>query len=80
MAYLASTRSDGEYFAYLGWPMLVVLLLAAVCFWRDLRVRALAVTFVVLEFFSLGSRTVVVGGLHIPATGCPGTTSRGCRC
>ena len=57
-----------EYFAYLGWPMLVVLLLAAVCFWRDLRVRALAVTFVVLEVFSLGSRTVVVRGLHIPAT------------
>jgi hypothetical protein len=60
-----------EYFAYLGWPMLVVLLLAAVCFWRDLRVRALAVTFVVLELVSLGSRTVVVGGLHIPATAMP---------
>ena len=45
-----------EYFAYLGWPMLVVLVLAAVCFWRDLRVRALAVAFVVLEVFSLGSR------------------------
>jgi hypothetical protein len=60
-----------EYFAYLGWPMLVVLLLAAVCFWRDLRVRALAVTFVVLEWFSLGSRTVVVEGLHIPATAMP---------
>ena len=57
-----------EYFAYLGWPMLVVLVLAAVCFWRDLRVRALALAFVVLEILSLGSRTVVVGGLHIPAT------------
>jgi hypothetical protein len=57
-----------EYFAYLGWPMLVVLVLAAVCFWRDLRVRALAVAFVVLEVLSLGSRTVVVRGLHIPAT------------
>ena len=57
-----------EYFAYLGWPMLVVLVLATVCFWRDLRVRALAVAFVVLEVLSLGSRTVVVRGLHIPAT------------
>jgi hypothetical protein len=56
-----------EYFAYLGWPMLVVLLLAAVCFWRDLRVRALAVTFAVLEVFSLGSRTIVTHGLHYPA-------------
>ena len=57
-----------EYFAYLGWPMLIVLLLAAVCFWRDLRVRALAVAFVVLEVLSLGSRTVVVRGLHLPAS------------
>ncbi len=56
-----------EYFAYLGWPMLVVLLVAAVRFWRDLRVRALAVTFAALEAFSLGSRTVVLGGLHYPA-------------
>jgi hypothetical protein len=56
-----------EYFAYLGWPMLVVLLVAAVCFWRDLRVRALAVTFAVLEVFSLGSRTIVTHGLHYPA-------------
>src|ERR1700722_12506174 len=29
-----------EYFAYLGWPMLAVLLLAAACFWRDPRGRA----------------------------------------
>ncbi len=56
-----------EYFAYLGWPMLVVLLLAAACFWRDPRVRALAVTFAALEVFSLGSRTIVVHGLHYPA-------------
>jgi hypothetical protein len=57
-----------EYFAYLGWPMLVVLVLAAVCFWRDLRVRALALAFAVLEVLSLGSRAVVMRGLHIPAT------------
>jgi hypothetical protein len=56
-----------EYFAYLGWPMLAVLLLAAICYWRDLRVRALAVTFAVLEVFSLGSRTIVLHGLHYPA-------------
>jgi len=36
-------------------------------FWRDLRVRALALTFAVLEVFSLGSHTVVVHGLHYPA-------------
>jgi hypothetical protein len=57
-----------EYFAYLGWPLLIVLLLAVVRFWSDLRVRALALTFAVLEVFSLGSHTVVVHGLHYPAT------------
>jgi hypothetical protein len=56
-----------EYFAYLGWPMLAVLLLAAACFWRDPRVRALAVTFAVLEVCSLGSRAIVLHGLHYPA-------------
>jgi hypothetical protein len=56
-----------EYFAYLGWPMLAVLLLAAACFWRDLRVRALAVTFAVLEVLSLGSHAIVLHGLHYPA-------------
>ena len=60
-----------EYLAYLGWPMLVVLLVAAVRFWGDLRVRALAVTFAALEVFSLGSRTVVAGGLHYPAAMLP---------
>jgi hypothetical protein len=56
-----------EYFAYLGWPMLAVLLLAAACFWRDPRVRAVAVTFAVLEVFSLGSHSIVLHGLHYPA-------------
>jgi hypothetical protein len=56
-----------EYFGYLGWPMLAVLLLATACFWRDPRVRAVALTFAVLEVFSLGSHTIVLHGLHYPA-------------
>jgi hypothetical protein len=43
-----------EYLGYLGWPLLVVLVAAAVCYWRDPRVRATAVTWTVLELFSLG--------------------------
>jgi len=43
-----------EYLAYLGWPLIVVLLAAAVRYWRDPRVRATAVTFAVLELFSFG--------------------------
>ncbi len=53
-----------EYLAYLGWPLLVVLVAAAVRFWRDPRVRAAAVTWAVLEVLSLGaeSRTPLPGG------------------
>jgi hypothetical protein len=43
-----------EVLAYLGWPLIVVLVAAAIRFWRDPRVRAAAVTFVVLELCSLG--------------------------
>lgn len=55
-----------EYFAYLGWPMLAVALIAAVVFWRDLRVRTMAVTFAALELFSLGSKTIASHGLRWP--------------
>jgi hypothetical protein len=43
-----------EVLAYLGWPLIVVLVVAAIRFWRDPRVRAAAVAFVVLALCSLG--------------------------
>jgi len=43
-----------EYLAYLGWPLLAVLVIAAVWGWRDPRVRVCAVTFAALELLSLG--------------------------
>ena len=46
-----------EYLGYLGWPLLIVLVAAAIRYWRDLRVRAAAVTCAVLELFSLGGNT-----------------------
>ena len=61
-AFAAAFRAQlPEYLGYLGWPMLVVLAVAAVLFWRLLAVRAVAVTFVVLEVFSLGG-TLLAGG------------------
>ena len=60
-----------EYLAYLGWPLLIVLVLAAVCFWRDPRVRLTAVTFAVLELFSLGVISGTAGGWHYPASVLP---------
>jgi hypothetical protein len=53
-----------EYLAYLGWPMLVVLGLVTVRFWRLLPVRATAVTFTVLAVFSLGGTLLASGHQH----------------
>ena len=54
-----------EYVAYLGWPLLVVLIVAAAWYWRDLRVRVAAVACAVLEILSLGG-TQVVRGVTVP--------------
>jgi len=43
-----------EVLAYLGWPLIVVIVAAAIRFWREPRVRAAAVTFVVLALCGLG--------------------------
>jgi hypothetical protein len=50
-----------EYLAYLGWPLLVVLVAGAIRYWRHLRVRVMAVTFAVLELVSLGDSYRGVG-------------------
>jgi hypothetical protein len=51
---------------YLGWPLIGVLVVAAVVFWGDLRVRAAAVTWVVLELFVLGGATLRAGPFTWP--------------
>ena len=60
-------QPQAEYLAYLGWPLIVVLIAAAIFFWRHLTVRVTAVTVAVLELFSLGAQPVVFHGLHYPA-------------
>ena len=60
----AALRYQGhlpEYLGYLGWPLIIVLLLATIAGWRRLPVRALAVAFAVLSVFSLGG-TLLFGG------------------
>jgi hypothetical protein len=54
-----------EYFAYLGWPMLVVVLAAGIVCWRDLRARMAIVTFAVLELLSIGGHGAYLDGWHI---------------
>ena len=54
-AYAASHGANSaEYVAHLGPPMLILVAFLAVRYWRDLRVRAAGVVWVVLEALSLG--------------------------
>jgi hypothetical protein len=54
-AYAAGHGADAaEYLAYLGPPLLILVAGVAIRYWRDLRVRAAAVTWAVLEALSLG--------------------------
>jgi hypothetical protein len=48
------SRGLAEYLAYLGWPLLVVLVAASVRYFRDLKVRCAAVTWAALELLSFG--------------------------
>ena len=69
----AASRYQGllpEYLGYIGWPLLVVLVLAAVACWRRLPARAAAVACLVLGVFSLGG-TLLFGGHHHPAIKLP---------
>jgi hypothetical protein len=54
-AYAASHGANAaEYVAYLGPPLLILVAGVTIWYWRDLRVRAAAVTWAVLEALSLG--------------------------
>jgi len=45
-----------EYLAYLGIPLIIVLLVAIVRFWRHLPIRVAGVTFLLLEWLGMGAR------------------------
>ena len=53
-----------EYLGYLGWPLLIVLIAVTVRFWRRPGIRALAVTWGLLDVFSLGGTLLVSGHAH----------------
>ncbi len=63
----AAARYQGgqpEYLAYLGAPLILVLAVIAVVFWRHLAVRACAVTLAVLSLLSLGVHPLINGTVH----------------
>jgi len=59
-----------EYLAYLGWPLIGFLVVAALACWRQPAARAAAVTLAVLELLSLGGHPLVGGtvqpGITLP--------------
>lgn len=55
-------RLPAEYMDYLGWPLILVLVIAAVVFWRDIRVRTAAVIWAVLELCAFGGGSLPIGG------------------
>ena len=55
-----------EYVSYVGWPLIIVVVVAALVFWRDLRVRVGAVTWLVLELCALGGGSLHVFGFRWP--------------
>jgi hypothetical protein len=55
-----------EYLGYLGWPLLVVLVAATIRYWREPKVRTMAVLWLALELLSLGGGTLSHGGFQFP--------------
>lgn len=69
---LASTNQHAsEYLAYLGWPLLVVLIVAAVACWRDIRARTAAVCWAILAVLSMGGHRASFGGKTFPGVVMP---------
>jgi len=63
----AAARYQGgpaEYLAYLGWPLIVALLLVTAACWRHPAVRAAALTVIAFEVLSLGGHPLVSGVSH----------------
>src|SRR5258708_6430474 len=69
----AAARYQGgetEYLAYLGWPLIIIVLLAAVACWRRRAGRAATLTLGVLVVLSFGGHPLV-GGTLSPAVNLP---------
>ena len=56
-----------EYLAYLGIPMIILLLVAIVYFWRDLPIRVAGVTCLLLEWLGMGSKPIQANQVTLPS-------------
>ena len=65
--FIVATRQwPVETMAYLGWPLLILVVAALIAFWRDLRIRIAGVTFVLMEWMGIGNHKIVLHGFHVP--------------
>jgi hypothetical protein len=56
-----------EYLAYLGVPLIIVLLAAIVYFWKNLPIRVAGLTCIVLEWLSMGAKPMRPGIFTLPS-------------
>lgn len=62
----AISPGPAEYVDYLGWPLIGVLVIAGAVFWRDMRVRAAVVIWVVLELCVFGGASLRIRDVRWP--------------
>ena len=55
-----------EYLAYLGVPLIIVLLAAIVYFWKNLAIRVAGLTMILLEWLGMGATPIRTGTFTLP--------------
>jgi hypothetical protein len=65
------SRGLAEYLGYLGWPLLAVLVVAMIRYWRNQRIRLAAVIWLVLTVLSLGGGTMHNAAFSLPGAVLP---------
>ncbi len=56
-----------EYLAYLGVPLIILLLVAIVYFWRHLAIRVAGITCILLEWLAMGSKPIQANVVTLPS-------------
>ena len=62
---------SAEDLAYLGWPLLIAVAAATICFWREARIRVAGITVFLLELLSLGSHPLRIGPWYLTGAALP---------
>jgi hypothetical protein len=60
-----------EAYGYLGWPLAIALIVIPIVFWRDVRIRVTGLSFLALEWLSMGPHGQRAFGLLVPGWAFP---------